>query len=462
MDPNQSKEQQKEIPVNLNRDIDILWVIDNSSSMDQEQNSLARNFPEFVRVLETIEGGLPNIHMGVVSSDVGTGDGDGNGLDRKCDGQGDDGRLLAEGDPSGTPCPALTDGASFIEDIAVNEDGTMRQANYTGLLEDQFSCMAVLGTEGCGFEQHLESMRRALTEGNNPGFLRDDAFLAVIFIQDEDDCSASDRSIFGGNITDSVDDQFGEYSSFRCFEYGTACDPDSERTLGPRESCVPDENSAYIEKVSNYIDFLKGVKDDPSKVIVAEITAPATPVTVANDESKDELWVRPACVVCADGGTDCPGALGSEADPQTLVAARPSVRMSAFLEGFAQRSTFQSICNYDPEINDVDLSGALTQIGLLLKKVVGNPCLDGKLTDTEPSIDGFQADCRVSDVRDINLDTEEEFPIPACENASAPCFQLVQNDSCNTDSNLALDIDRGDPPQDPPSNTTVVVRCLVE
>jgi hypothetical protein len=38
----------------------------------------------------------------------------------------------------------------------------------------------------------------------------------------------------------------------------------------------------------------------------------------------------------------------------------------------------------------------------------------------------------------------------------------VPNDSCATDSNLALEIDRGEPPQDPPDGTTVVVRCLVE
>ena len=463
VDPNQSKEQQKEIPVSLNRKIDILWVIDNSSSMEQEQASLARNFPEFTRVLETIEGGLPDIHMGIISSNVGTAEGGGDALDGKCDGQGDDGALIAGGDPSGAGCVALTDGAAFISDIAVNEDGTMREKNYEGSLEDQFSCMAVLGTNGCGFEQHLESMKRALTEGKNPDFLREDAFLAVIFIQDEDDCSASDRAIFGGSVQDSVDDELGEYSSFRCFEFGTTCEPDSERTLGPRENCAPDEESDYMASVSDYIEFLKSVKDDPSKVIVAAITAPPTPVTVANDESKDELWVQPSCVVCADGGSDCPGAVGSDADPNTLVAARPSVRMGAFLDGFSARSTFQSICDYDPKIQDVDFSDALTKIALLLTKVVGNPCIDGKISDTDPSTDGVQADCRVSDVSGLNTDDQEEFPIPPCETSDAPCFRVIPNDSCtDAETNLALDIDRGTPPQDPPDGTTVVVRCLVE
>lgn len=460
VEPNQAKEQQKEIPVNLNRDIDILWVIDNSSSMEQEQASLRANFPEFIRVLETIEGGLPNIHMGIISSDVGAGRVDPKCYDRATETEpedidGDNGILQVKED-----CPALQGGVRYIEDIATSEDGTERQRNYTGNLADQFACMADLGTNGCGFEQHLESVKRALeNDEENEGFLRNDAFLAVIFIQDEDDCSARNTDIFGGALNDSRSDTFGEFSSYRCFEYGTDCDPDSERTPGPRDNCVAVEEGEYIESVSTYIDFMKGVKDDPSKVIVAAVTGPTGPVTILEDPDKnDQLWLQPACVVCDGGGDECSGKFGSEGE--AIVAAAPAIRMNDFLAGFPQRSTFQNICTYDEEANDVDLSGALTQIALLLKKVVGNPCLDGKLTDTEPSIDGFQPDCRVSDVRDLNLDTEEEFPIPACEDSGTPCFRVVQDASCNTETNLSLEIDRGD--QEPPSNTTVVVRCLVE
>ncbi|HKE15119.1 MAG TPA: hypothetical protein VKB80_09660 [Kofleriaceae bacterium] len=441
VDPNQSKEQQKEIPVNLNRNIDILWVVDNSGSMEQEQRSLARNFPEFARVLEGIEGGLPDIHMAVVSSDVGTPPYDST---LECQGKGDDG-LMQVG-----ACP-LDDGALYISDVA-SEDGTGRVKNYAGELADQFSCMAQLGTEGCGFEQHLESMKLGLSNPDNGGFLRDNAFLAVIFIQDEDDCSASDGEIFNPDQDlNDRDSPLGELSSYRCFEFGTSCQPDAERTTGPRDDCTPDEDSAYIAPVTDYIDFLRGLKDDPSQVIVAAITAPPEPANVEIDPDKDELWVQPACVVCDGGGADCDAATRSGAD--AIVAAAPAVRMNSFLEGFPSRSTFQNICTYDPAINDVDLSGGLTQIGLLLKRVVGNPCIEGKLA--EP------VDCRVSDVRDLDLDTQEEFPIQSCDDSGPPCFSLVDDQTCMTESNLALQIDRGDPPQDPPPNTTVVVRCLV-
>jgi hypothetical protein len=42
-----------------------LFVIDDSGSMREEQESLARNFPLFMRELE--EAGLPDLHVGIVS-----------------------------------------------------------------------------------------------------------------------------------------------------------------------------------------------------------------------------------------------------------------------------------------------------------------------------------------------------------------------------------------------------------
>src|SRR5512139_3843232 len=70
--PDQGRVEYKDIPVTVNRNIDLLFVIDDSGSMADKQMNLATNFPNFVNVLNTIDGGLPDIHMGVVSSDMGT------------------------------------------------------------------------------------------------------------------------------------------------------------------------------------------------------------------------------------------------------------------------------------------------------------------------------------------------------------------------------------------------------
>src|SRR5688572_472844 len=230
VDPNQAKEQYHDIPVEVNRDIDILFVIDNSGSMAEEQASLATNFNRFVNVLENIEGGLPNIHLGVISSDLGAGPFN----ISDCDGNGDNGALQnAPRDGACSP-PA----GAFISDIA-NPDGS-RTNNYTGTLAETFSCIAKLGIDGCGFEHHLESMKRALngSQQKNNGFLREDAFLAVIFVADEDDCSAADTQVFDTSQT-GVDDPLGPLSSFRCFEFGVECDVPNPRQVGPRQECHP-------------------------------------------------------------------------------------------------------------------------------------------------------------------------------------------------------------------------------
>jgi hypothetical protein len=183
----------------VNRDIDVLWVIDDSPGMLDVQTNLKNNFPNFINVLNTLEGGLPNLHLGVVSSDVGTqgsqdaspgpaiGSGPGS-----CSGVGKGGNLLT----SGTPVVY----GSFISDTR-NTDGT-RNKNYTGTLENAFSAIASVGASGCGFEQPLAAARRALS--NNPanaGFLRPSAHLAVLFLTDEDDCSMAHSSLLGADTS---------------------------------------------------------------------------------------------------------------------------------------------------------------------------------------------------------------------------------------------------------------------
>jgi hypothetical protein len=51
--------------------LDILFMIDNSSSMTQIQQKLLDQDPSFMTVLENLPNGLPNIHVAVVSSDMG-------------------------------------------------------------------------------------------------------------------------------------------------------------------------------------------------------------------------------------------------------------------------------------------------------------------------------------------------------------------------------------------------------
>ncbi len=422
--PRQNREQEKEIPVQINRDIDILFVVDNSGSMREEQASLAANFNRFINVLNNIEGGLPNVHIGVVSTDVGAGP---FGI-MGCTGSGDNGVL--QNAPSGA-CNTPTD--LYISDVS-NADGTSRVTNYTGDLAATFSCIAELGTGGCGFEQPLESMRRALNGSNaqNNGFLRPTAFLAVIIITDEDDCSVEDVNMFDSDpAQDRIDSNLGFLSSFRCFEFGVQCEPDTPRSAGPRQNCVPRDNSQYMYNVNEYATFLKGLKDDPGQIIVAGIIGNPSPVTVGSTDGEPVLDAS-----CVSGA--------GEADP--------AVRVQSFLDSFPQRSTSTTICNDD-------LSDALVVIADLLAKVIGNPCIEGKLALT----DG-QPECTVADVRNLNQDGQEETIIPKCDAgmSNLPCYHFEADPAAcpDTDTQLTLVVERGN--ADVASNTTVVARCVAE
>ena len=97
--------------------------------------------------------------------------------------------------------------------------------NFTGDLPKVFSCMASLGTMGCGYEHQLQSLRAALAASDpsstfspqNRGFIRRDAFLGIVILSDEDDCSGEPGANY---YQEPVPGQAG---SFRCASLGHVC-----------------------------------------------------------------------------------------------------------------------------------------------------------------------------------------------------------------------------------------------
>ena len=61
-----------ELAATPNLDLDLLFVIDDSPSMLDKQLNLKNNVPRFIESLELALGELPNLHIGVVSTDMGT------------------------------------------------------------------------------------------------------------------------------------------------------------------------------------------------------------------------------------------------------------------------------------------------------------------------------------------------------------------------------------------------------
>jgi hypothetical protein len=433
------------LPLTITRELDVLFVVDDSGSMRQEQAALASGFDRFTELLEDAEGRLPGLHIGVASSNVGTGP-EGSGGEQ-CAGQGDDGVLRVP-----EACPVLTDGSRFIRDVA--GAGGARDINYTGTLAEQFSCMAQLGTAGCGFEQHFESMKRALSgQVLNGDFLRPEASLAVLFVADEDDCSATDRGLFDASQDDRAS-ELGEFSSFRCFEFGVECAPvdGGERVVGPRTDCVPEEGSRYLASVSSYVEFLRGLKADPDRIFVSTITGDPGPVAVMEDPERDptELMVAPTCTICPGGA-----ASGCETR-DALVSAAPAIRMQALVDAFGAAGHRQDICSYDPATDSLDFGAALAGVAEKLAPRIATSCLSAIPLDTDDDAAGTQAACQLVEIAD-----GAELAIPACDAAVAtlPCFRLRDNpDQCPA-TGLALAIDRGDAP--PAPGAVLSLRCAL-
>ena len=129
--------------------VDILWVVDNSSSMEEEQQALAENFSYFFDYLTSTGA---DFHIGVISTDVYSAD--------------QQGKLLGTIPIISRATPNTAE--VFTENITV-------------------------GTDGKGDEQGFYAASLALSEPlvstSNIGFLRDDAYLFIIFVSDEDDKS---------------------------------------------------------------------------------------------------------------------------------------------------------------------------------------------------------------------------------------------------------------------------------
>lgn len=122
--------------------IDVLWVVDNSPTMARQRENVARNFHRFFSALVRSN---TDFHVAVTTTDL----------------VNDNGRLV--GSPAvinrQTPDPV----GAFSNNIQVGETGN-------------------------AWEQGLEAARRTF-ELHDTGFIRDDAYLFLVFVSDEDDQS---------------------------------------------------------------------------------------------------------------------------------------------------------------------------------------------------------------------------------------------------------------------------------
>lgn len=331
--------------------VDALFVVDGSGSMADEQALLGAQIASFVTALRDPVLGLPDLHLGVISVDLGAG---GYTL-TYCD-HSDLGQLQTGSCSNPTGMPFVLDAAPTGCNVTRDAGGTCTQhdcsqancpegtfalesgtgcprcRNYSGQpIEDVFGCISALGTLGCGFEQPLESMRLALDPATtyNAGFLRQDSILAVLFLTDEDDCSARDPAIFDPSQT-GLNSPLGPLTSYRCFEFGVSCDVNDRTSYGVRQNCRPrTDPGALLRPVGEYVTFLAGLKD-PGHIVAGAL---AGPVVGQSAEVQPDEFSQPSLQF------SCTSTSGG---------AVPGIRLRAFVEHFVPPThldeAYTSIC----------------------------------------------------------------------------------------------------------------------
>ena len=391
------------------RDLDVLFVVDDSSSMGDEQDLLAGALSSFFATLDERMDGRPNLHIGVTSTNVGTGSDGGGG--EVCSGNGDNGNLLVPDACSPLDRPYLIDVAN------PDDEAGPRVINYPdGQLAETLGCMTRLGTQGCGFEQPFEAMRRAIDRSTD-GFVRPDAMLLVVLVSDEDDCSAFDRTVFDANHDDR-DDPLGELSSFRCFEFGVTCDQPEVRVTGERTGCAPRDDSPYLHPSATYAHLLSDGKGGEGMVMVAAMVAAPSPVEVIEWPDSGELQLEPLC----------PDAVMPQA------SGLPAIRTHALLDALPRHAS-ASICNTDMPSHLRGFANATAD------NLAGSRCLWATPFDSDDQRSGIQPICRAT----LRLDSGDWIDLPSCDEDSTgeSCFTVAEDRAlCGwTDSRLAVSVE---------------------
>lgn len=339
--------------------VDLLFVVDDSISMEAEQGLLRQQFPRMVELLTT--GQRPNgetfepikdLHIGVVSTNLGAPT---SVPIKGCAVPGDDGLLLVDPNRDGSPdleCPALSLPQPFIAYKRGDDPHEVARA---------FACMATLGTSGCGFEQPLEAMLKAVMPapgsvaievpdvlfhgagptlepghggGENAGFIRgldgsEDSIIAVVVVTDEEDCSARDQSFFtaDGKTSNVVCTRAAEDGSLYGIERYVmglrALRPSHpERVIFAAIVGLPDQQRDARDRV----DFESGRQRDD---YYAGLLGSLSPEIVEKTDGTGVLSVQPIC------------------DNGEFGDAAPAPRIVQVAQAFGENGLVHSICTRD-------------------------------------------------------------------------------------------------------------------
>jgi hypothetical protein len=390
------------------REIDLVFMIDNSPSMAPKVAKLNAQFPKMIAALkDPVDGTLPDLRIAFIDSDLGTKGAYQNGScgpktlsDGTTSSYGDMGRFQMV---QASSCGVTSAEALWLE------TSKNQAVNYTGDIGQVFGCLAKnLGTLGCGMEQQLQAYQFALvmngiSNEEQRKMLRTNAYLGLVFLSDEDDCSAAlNDGMFGDKA-----ELRGEAASLRCATRGHACGgrslassppgfPADARFTAPFADCqartdaCPNQldgsgstdtsqptDCSPLGSIKTMADGIKKLKGDPGKQVLvagifgwplADADMPSAeykiaPIPNPNTADTQHPTVYDYWPVCYD-----PDHRPSEATTDLATGfdsaaagwgATGGLRLSAFVDEFGVNGSKFSICQ-------ADFSAALQSIGTKL------------------------------------------------------------------------------------------------
>ena len=418
-------EVEDQLQLTVNKDVDILFVIDNSGSMGEEQAILANNFGAFIQVLEG-EDVEANYRLGVTTSD------NGNPWCGQTTPEG--GKLVLSSCKDRISDFLFNNGEVDVQDLACNDVCDLDSAaleitptateldpnevqrpwleNIEGAknippgtsTEDAFKCFGPQGINGCGFESQLESMYLSLIRAQNSaedsyGFLRASAILAVVFVTDEADCSYNKdwSEIFDadGNKVFWSDPTSPFPSSAVCWNAGVECMGDSSGY----DSCEPmnydvngnaqaSDADAVLHPMNRYSGLLAGLEVDKQQLNPDQevITALIGGVSNQGEVFYSDSLIDPNFQDSFGIGPGCEAVNPITNDP---IQAVPPVRLRTIIDQFTPGNMF-SIC-------EQDYSAALEAIAAKIRDQIQPACYSKCVKDTDAATELVDPECTVEE-----------------------------------------------------------------
>jgi hypothetical protein len=240
--------------------VDFLFVIDNSGSMGDNQDSLIASFPGFIQSIQNTLTEAQDYHIMVVDTDAQWGG--------EC-------QLLCPlffnmcPDIPSYPCGIMPDacnstlGSGVVHTMASDAPNVpcdfSTGARYMDSTEPDltaaFQCSAKVGSDGDGSERQMGALVGALSPvlaepgGCNEGFIRQDAILVVTLITDEEDAASNGNP--AGWYANVIASKFADANAIVML--GLINDTDAAAPVCPADSQDPVNIRTFVDMFPNSI-----------------------------------------------------------------------------------------------------------------------------------------------------------------------------------------------------------------